>query len=71
MTGTMKAVRPSYLHLPNFLSGRVGFSDRVVGFSFKPNPSSRVQLLNPTRSESKKIPTRPDAVSLFIFEIEG
>ncbi len=48
------------------ISCRVGSSCRV-GLSSQasqPDPSSRVQLLNPTRHFSKKIPTRPDAVSL-------
>ncbi len=48
------------------ISCRVGSGFRV-GLSSQASqldPSSRVQLLNPTRHFSKKIPTRPDAVSL-------
>ena len=52
MKGTMKAVQPSYLHLSNILSGRVGFSGRVIESSFSTRPECsnyRVKLLNPTR----------------------
>ena len=48
------------------ISCRVGSGFRV-GLSSQasqPDLSSRIQLLNPTRHFSKKIPTRPDAVSL-------
>ncbi len=44
------------------ISCRVGSGFRVglSGQASQPDPSARVQLLNPTRHFSKKIPTRPD-----------
>ncbi len=53
------------------ISCRVGSGFRVglSGQASQPDPSARVQLLNPTRHFSKKNPTRPDAVSLISLSI--
>ncbi len=45
MKGTMKAVRPSYLHLSNILSGRVELS----GQASQPDPTLFQKNSNPTR----------------------
>ncbi len=52
MKETIKTVRPSFLYLSNILSGRVGFSGRIVESSFS------------TRSEFSGSTSQPDP-SLF------
>ncbi len=65
MKGTMKAVRPSYLHLSNILSGRVGFSSRVIGSSFSTRPecSGSTSQPDPTLFQKNSNPTRRDQSS--------
>ena len=65
MKGIIKAVRPSYLHLSNILSGRVGFSSRVIGSSFSTRPecSGSTSHPDPTLFQKNSNSTRRDQSS--------
>ncbi len=47
---------------------RWGFRVGLSSSALQPDSNSRVQLFNPTRSESKNVPTRLDAVSLLLMQ---
>ncbi len=62
MKGIMKAVRPSYLHLSNILSGRIGFSNRIIesSFSTRPECSGSTSQSDSTLFQKNSNPTRRD-----------
>jgi len=62
MKGTMKAVRPSYLHQSNILSGRVGFSGRVIGSSFSTRPDTFPKKFQPDPTRSVYLSSAPYVV---------
>ena len=83
MKRIMKAVRPSYLHLSNILSGRIRFSGRVIESSFstrlecsgstsQPDSTLFQKNSNSTRHFSSRVldsnsNTRLDAISLSLY----